>query len=93
MAIICVNTDMRISTSTGRSCRNAVKVFCGKIKISTDYKAYNTVCRLQRYTVLMPAQYFCVFEAIFQSNKGTSVMRKVNVRHEIKHYGRQSPEG
>lgn len=54
---------MRISTSTGRSCRSAVKVFCGKIKISSDYRAHNTVCRLHRRTVLEPAQCSDAFEA------------------------------
>lgn len=54
---------MRISTSTGRSCRSAVKVFCGKIKISSDYGAHNTVCRLHWCTVLEPAQCSDAFEA------------------------------
>lgn len=61
---------MRISTSTGRSCRSAVKVFCGKIKISTDYRAHNTVCRLHRRTVLEPAQCSDAFEASRNLLKG-----------------------
>lgn len=34
---------MRMSTSTGRSCSSAVKVFCGQIKITADYVERATV--------------------------------------------------
>ena len=44
MAIICVNTDMRIRTRTGRSWSRAVKVFCDKIG-STDRADWVTEAR------------------------------------------------
>lgn len=85
---------MRISTNTGRSCRNAVKVFCGKIKSApiTEQIIQYVGCTGALYSCQLSALMSLKQTTIVQSKRATSVLREVNIEHVIVHWGTGTDE-